>query len=65
MLQLYIDDGVPNRGHRTNILSEKFKITGIASCEHSGFGGELVAVYAGSFKPNDLGRRELDKRAKN
>jgi len=65
MLQLYIDDGVANRGHRTNILSEKFKMTGIAACSHSHYGGELVVVYAGDFNPNALGKSELSKRAKN
>jgi uncharacterized protein YkwD len=38
MVQLYIDDGVPNRGHRVNILKEAFKLTGMAVCDHKNYG---------------------------
>lgn len=61
MLQLYIDDGVSSRGHRKNILNPAIKLTGIAYCKHRGYGGMLVAVYAGKFSPNQLGRSEVRK----
>ena len=38
MVQLYIDDGVANRGHRVNILTPGFKLTGRAVCSHKGYG---------------------------
>lgn len=65
MLQLYIDDGVPNRGHRKSMLSENFKQTGIAACDHKNYGRMLVALYADNFEGNELGDEEIDKRAKN
>jgi len=51
MLQLYVDDGVYNRGHRDNILSPHFRMTGIAVCEHTRYDHMLVAVYATSIRP--------------
>jgi len=38
MVQLYIDDGVANRGHRVNILKPEFKLTGMAVCSHRDYG---------------------------
>lgn len=55
MLQLYIDDGVPNRGHRKNMLSERFKQTGIAACDHKHYGKMMVALYAGNLQGNEFG----------
>lgn len=63
MVQLYIDDGVPGRGHRTNILGDG-RLTGIAYCQHKVYGGMLVIVYAGGFELNDTGREELARRGK-
>ena len=34
ILQLIIDDGVPSRGHRTNLLTPDFNIVGAAIVEH-------------------------------
>ena len=34
VLQLIIDDGVPSRGHRTNLLTPDFNIVGAAIVEH-------------------------------
>ena len=34
ILQLIIDDGVPSRGHRTNLLTPDFNIVGAAIIEH-------------------------------
>jgi len=47
--QLYIDDGVSNRGHRTNIINPALKMTGIAYCNHSKMSGMMAVVYAGGF----------------
>lgn len=53
ILQLYIDDGVPGRGHRKNILNPAFKVTGMFQCYHKLYGGALVIGYAGTFTPNN------------
>jgi uncharacterized protein YkwD len=46
---LYIDDGVPGRGHRETMLKPRFTLTGIANCEHSIYGRAVVITYAGSY----------------
>jgi len=67
MVQLYIDDGVPNRGHRTNMVENpRFTMVGIAYCKHnSSYGNMIVVKYAGGFVPNAAGERALAQRAKN
>ena len=35
ILNLYIDDGVTNRGHRTNMINKELTMTGIAACSHN------------------------------
>lgn len=56
VIQLYIDDGVPNRGHRVNMLDSNLKLTGMAYCSHKGYGKMMVVVYATRFDINDHGR---------
>ena len=65
MLQLYIDDGLPSRGHRNFILKSEFKLTGMAICPHLKYGKQIVITYAESFTPNGQGKEELARRAKN
>jgi uncharacterized protein YkwD len=38
LVQLYIDDGTKNRGHRVNITKAAFKETGMAVCKHKLYG---------------------------
>lgn len=52
MIQLHIDDGVGNRGHRTTLMNPKLNLTGIAACPHGVYKYMLVAAYAGSIIPN-------------
>jgi len=47
---LYIDDGVPLRGHRDNITGP-FKYTGMAKCKNADGQGTLVVLYAAGLKP--------------
>jgi uncharacterized protein YkwD len=47
MLNLYIDDGVADRGHRTSIQNKRFKYVGIAYCPHnSKYKGMVAIAYA-------------------
>ena len=52
VLNMYIDDGVPERSHRKNMLNEKMSLAGVAYCQHKFYGGMLVTVYANGFSPN-------------
>ena len=65
MIQLYIDDGVPNRGHRKNIMNANLKQTGIAYCSHSKYGGMLVVVFAGGFASSDQSQAMVAARSIN
>jgi hypothetical protein len=55
VLGLMIDDGVPGRGHRINIMSEEFRVLGAAHRSHPQFeGGVYVIKYAGGFEDVSL-----------
>lgn len=49
VVQLLIDDGVSNRGHRNNILNQNFKYAGGAIGSHSGFTYLCVIDYANEY----------------
>ena len=49
ILQLLIDDGVPSRGHRVNILNPNFNIVGVGIDKHSQYGYVCVIDYASIF----------------
>jgi len=53
VLQLIIDDGVPSRGHRTNILKPEFLALGSWSSGHLTYNSETVIDYAGGMTTND------------
>lgn len=47
---LLIDDGVPDRGHRTIILNPNFRLVGIAVEEHPAYGNICVIDFAVDFE---------------
>ena len=49
VLQLMIDDGVPSRGHRTNIMKTDFHVVGCATGPHSQHEMMCVMDFAGGF----------------
>ena len=50
VISLLIDDGVPDRGHRNNILNPKSRYVGVSFGKHPSYRAMCVIDYAGDFK---------------
>ncbi len=51
VIQLIVDDGVPDRSHRDNIFHGPFTTAGISVGTHKTYRNMCVIVYAGGFTP--------------
>jgi hypothetical protein len=51
VIQLVIDDGVPDRGHRHNLFNPKFRAAGAAIGYHKEYGTMVVVDLADAFTP--------------
>lgn len=64
MIQLIVDDGVQNRGHRENILNAEFNVMGCFTDEHKDFNQMTCIDYAGAFvsagEPDPI-ERQMDE----
>lgn len=49
MIQLIVDDGVQNRGHRENIFNTEFNVMGCYTSPHKDFNQMTCIDYAGAF----------------
>ena len=49
IMQLFIDDGVPDRGHRDNLMNDQFRVVGSYSGSHKKFRTMNCMDYAFDF----------------
>jgi uncharacterized protein YkwD len=53
VIQLVIDDGVPDRGHRHNLFNPRFRFGGAAIGPHRDYGTMVVVDLAEAIQPRE------------
>jgi uncharacterized protein YkwD len=53
IIQLLIDDGVPDRGHRKTLLKPDYNVAGVACGDHPVLGNVCVMTYAGKYQDKE------------
>jgi len=64
ILQMLVDDGVPNRGHRENLFNPEFRVMGCFTGEHKDFDTMTVIDFAAAYIRNgeeDPIERQMDQ----
>jgi len=49
VVQLIVDDGVKDRGHRQNLFDPEFRVVGVACGEHSAYEAMCVTAFASAY----------------
>jgi uncharacterized protein YkwD len=49
IVQLIVDDGVPDRGHRMNIFDPEYRVVGVGCGPHVRFGDMCVIDFAAGY----------------
>ena len=64
VIGLLVDDGVPSRGHRHNILNADVRVAGVGCGRHTEYRTMCVIDFAGGYRERSAGGPNRDRRSK-